>query len=122
MAKSEQDKGYVAKATLKDFRVSPRKARLVADMIRGQHVERALEMLECSDKKTAPIIKKLLMSAIANATEGSDIDADELFVKRAWVDEGKKYKRWLPRAHGRATPLRKRHSHITVILDEVGAQ
>ena len=122
MAKSDQEQGYVAKATLKNFRVSPRKARLVADLIRGQHVERALEILECSDKKTAPVIKKLLISAISNATERTDIDADELFVKRAWVDEGRKYKRWLPRAHGRATPLRKRHSHITVVLDEVGAQ
>ncbi|MCL4142983.1 UNVERIFIED_CONTAM: hypothetical protein GTU68_047079 [Idotea baltica] len=90
-------------------------------MIRGQHVERALEILECCDKKSGPVIKKLLISAISNATDLSDIDADELFIKLAWVDEGKKYKRWLPRAHGRATPLLKRHSHITVVLDEVGA-
>lgn len=120
MAKTEA-KGYLAKATLRNFRVSPRKARLVADLIRGQHVERALEILESCDKKSAPVLRKLLMSAISNATDRTDVDADELFVKSAWVDEGRKYKRWLPRAHGRATPLRKRHSHFTVVLDEVGA-
>ena len=122
MANEQQDAGFVSKASLRNFRVSPRKARLVVDMIRGEQVERALEILDCSEKKTARALKKLLLSAVANATDRSDIDADELFVKRVWVDEGRTFKRVIPRAHGRATPLRKRHSHITVVLDEVGAR
>ena len=119
---SNQDTGFVSKASLRNFRVSPRKARLVVNMIRGQQVERALEILDCSDKKTAAALKKLVLSAVANAVDRSDIDADELFVKKAWVDEGRTFRRMLPRAHGRATPLRKRHSHIHVVLDELGAR
>ncbi len=122
MAKEDTSSGYVSKASLRNYRVSPRKARLVVDLIRGKQVERALEILDCSEKKTAVAMKKLLMSAVANATDRSDIDADELFVKSVWVDEGRTFKRVIPRAHGRATPLRKRHSHITVVLDEVGAR
>ena len=119
MAKSQlQDEGYIAKAQLRNFRVPPRKARLVVDMIRGRRVESALEVLDTCDKKTAPVIKKLLLSAAANAENQSKVDIDELYVKRAWVDEGRVLKRWLPRAHGRATPLLKRFSHITVLLDE----
>lgn len=121
-AKTTEDRGYISKAKLTNTRVSPRKARLVVDMIRGQHVERALDILECCDKKTAPVMKKLLLSAVANATDKEKINVDELYVKSVWVDPGRVYKRSMPRAQGRATPIRKRHSHITVVLDEVGAK
>ena len=114
--------GYISKAVLRNFKTSPRKARLVVDLVRGKEVGDAIEILEASDKKTAPVVKKLLLSAVANATHGnSDIDADELYIKSAWVDEGRTLKRIMPRARGSASPIRKRHSHITVMLDEVGA-
>jgi len=108
----------VAKAILRNVRVSPQKARLVVDQIRGKGVETALGVLSFCDKKTAPLVKKLLLSAVANAQDRADANVDELYVKRAWVDQGRLYRRYLPRAHGRATPLRKRHSTITVLLDE----
>lgn len=110
--------GYVSKAKVKDVRVSPRKARVVVDLIRGKRVNKAIDLLEFCERKTAPVVKKLILSAAANAKEQSNVDIDELVVKRVWVDEGRVLKRFLPRAQGRATPLRKRHSHITVILDE----
>lgn len=110
--------GFVSKAVLKNFRNSPQKARLVADLIRGKECGRAVEILETCTKKSAPVIKKLLLSAVSNARLNSGIDVDELFVKSIWVTEGMKLKRFLPRAQGRATPLIKRHSTITVILDE----
>ncbi|MCB0344775.1 MAG: 50S ribosomal protein L22 [Bdellovibrionales bacterium] len=112
--------GYISKATLRNIRVSPRRARLVVDMVRGKKVEEAINILEFANKKTAPLLKKLLMSAVANAREQSSVDIDELMVKLAWVDEGRTLKRFTPRAHGRATPVLKRHSHITVVLDELG--
>ena len=93
----------------------------MVDLVRGKALGQAVESLDYCSKKTAPLLKKLLLSAAANAKEQSDVDVDELFVSRAWVNEGRVLKRFLPRAHGRATPLRKRHSHITVFLDEIGA-
>ena len=119
MARAKE--GHISKAILRHTRVSPQKARLVVDMVRGQRVERALEILECCDKKTAPLVKKLLLSAVANAKEQSKVDVDELFVKRAWVDAGRTFHRVMPRARGSASPIIKRHSTITVVLDEIGA-
>lgn len=118
MAKGAAQTGCVSRAVLKNFRVPPRKARLVADVIRGHLVEEAIQLLDFCDKKTAPAIRKLLVSAAANAKNVSNVDVDELVVKRIWVNEGRKFKRFMPRAHGRATPIRKRHSTITVMLDE----
>ena len=115
------EQGYISRAVLRDVHVSPRKARLVINAVRGKKVGEALDTLEFSDKKTAPLVKKLLLSAAANAKDQSSVDIDELYIKQAYVDEGRTLKRFLPRAHGRATPIRKRHSHITVVLDEVGA-
>ena len=80
--------------------MSPRKARLVVNMIRGESIERALEILTSCDKKTAPLVRKLLLSAAANAHDRSGVDVDELFVKRAWVDEGRTLSRIMPRARG----------------------
>lgn len=113
-------KKYVSKAVLSNFRVSPRKARLVVDTIRGRSVEEAVNILSFENKKSASVVKKLVLSAAANASRHS-VDVDELYVKAIWVDEAKKAARWLPRAHGRATPIIKRSSTITVVLDEMFA-
>ncbi len=120
--KKQESDGYISKAILREVRVSPRKARLVVDLVRGQDVSSALDILANCDKKTAPMLKKLLMSAVANAESTSKVDIDELFVKRIWVSDGKILRRVIPRAQGRATPIRKRHSTITVMLDEIGAR
>ena len=120
MGSTKTREAHISKATLNNVRVPPRKARLVMNMVRGKKVEKALDILESCDKKTAPIIKKLLMSAVANASEKSKVNIDELFIKSAWVNEGKTIKAIMPRARGSASPIRKRHSRITVLLDEVG--
>jgi large subunit ribosomal protein L22 len=122
MAKIKTKEAHVSKACLRNARVSARKARLVVDMVRGKKVEQALDVLETCDKKTAALLKKLLLSAVANASVGQGVDVDELFIKSVWVDEGKTIKGIMPRARGSASPIRKRHSNITVLLDEVGAR
>jgi large subunit ribosomal protein L22 len=109
-----------SRATTKYLRISPQKARLVVDMIRGQRVEQALGILEFTTKRAARIVAKTLKSAVANAESGQSVDVDALYVKRAYVDEGPVLKRFLPRAHGRATPILKRTSHVTVVVDERG--
>jgi large subunit ribosomal protein L22 len=108
----------VAKAVGRYIRVSPQKARLVIDLIRGKPVEEALNILEYSPKAVARIIAKILRSAIANAEENSEADVDALYISQAFADDGPTQRRYLPRAMGRATPIRKRSSHITIILDE----
>jgi len=100
------------------IRISPFKARLVADMIRGKPVEQALQILSFTPKASAPLLKKVLNSAVANAENKGDIDVDTLFIKSVLVDEGPTWKRFQPRAMGRASPIRKRTSHITIVLDE----
>ena len=113
---------HISKAKLSNARVSPRKARLVVDLVRGKKVERALDLLETCNKKTAPLLKKLILSAVANAGNEQSVDVDELFVKSVWVDEGRTIKGIMPRARGSASPIRKRSSSITVLLDEIGAK
>ena len=105
-------------AHLKEVRISPRKARLVADSVRGLKVESALDRLSLTTKRAAPMVAKLIRSAISNAEQTSTVDVDQLFVKSIYVNEGRTLKRYLPRAQGRATPIRKRSSHITVELQE----
>jgi large subunit ribosomal protein L22 len=95
-------------------RISPQKARLVADQIRGKKVGLALQILEFSPKKAADLIKKLLESAIANAEHNDGADVDELRVAAVMVDEGPTMKRFHARAKGRGTQIIKRSSHITV--------
>lgn len=108
-----------SRSVLKNVRIAPRKARLVLDLVRGKRVQQALDMLRLTNRKAAPIIAKMIQSAIANATEKSAaIDIDRLIVAEGFVDGGATMKRWLPRAQGRATPLRKRTSHITIKLRE----
>lgn len=101
------------------MRVSPRKARLVIDMIRGRYVGESLDILKASPKAVARSIQRILEVAIANAENNEDIaDLDALYVKEAYVDQGPTMKRFRPRAMGRATRIRKRTSHITIVLDE----
>ena len=106
------------RAKLRFVLIAPRKARLVADLIRGKGSEEALNILAFTKKAAAKIIIKLLKSAIANATQKKTIDIDRLYVKRITVDQGPTMKRYQPRALGRATMIRKRTSHITLTLDE----
>lgn len=103
-------------AKLRYSHMSPQKARLVADQIRGLPVGRALQVLEFSPKKAASIIKKVLDSAIANAEHNEGADIDELKVSCVFVDEGPAQKRTMPRAKGRANRILKRTSHITVMV------
>jgi len=99
-------------------RISPQKARLVADQIRGLPVEKAVETLEFSVKKAATLIKKVLNSAMANAENNLGADIDELYVSKIFVDEGPIMKRIQPRAKGRADRILKRTSHITVMVSD----
>ena len=107
-----------ARAVAKYVRISPRKVRLIIDQLRGKRVEEALNLLNFAPQKSAFIVKKLISSAVANAEENTEIDVDTLFVKSIYADEGPTLKRFRPRAMGRATRIRKRTSHITVILEE----
>ena len=107
-----------AKAFLKGTRISPQKARLIADLVRGENAESAINNLRFMPKKAARIIRKLLESAVANASQNEAIDVDTLYVKKIFVDGGSMLKRIRPRAMGRASRILKRTSHITVVLDE----
>ncbi len=99
-------------------RISPRKARLVVDLVRGEKVEEALNILAFTNKTFAQKLTKLINSAVANAQHNTNMDADTLWIKRIYVDGGPVLKRYMPRAMGRTTMIRKRTSHITVVLDE----
>ena len=103
-------------AQLKGAPISAQKARLVADQVRGCHVDEALDLLEFSPKKAARLIKKLLDSAIANAENNEGADVDELVISSVFVDEGRTMKRLRPRAKGRADRIFKRSCHITLLV------
>jgi large subunit ribosomal protein L22 len=115
LARSEVNKRT---SSLKTARISPQKARLVADQVRGLPASRALELLKFSDKKAAQMIYKVLFAAVSNAENNAGDDADELKVKTIMVDEGPTLKRFMARAKGRGTRILKRTSHITVIVGE----
>jgi len=108
-------------AKLRNVRVSARKARLVANLVRGCDVSEAIEILTFTNKKSAPLIRKLVESAVANAEHtaektGEELDVDDLFIDTIFVDAGPSLRRWRPRARGRATRILKKTSHITVTL------
>jgi large subunit ribosomal protein L22 len=107
-----------AKARARFIRISPQKARLVADTIRGKNVAEAITTLRFMPKKGARTLRKVLESAVANASQNEAIDVDTLYVKTIFVDGGPMLKRIRPRAMGRASRILKRTSHITVVLDE----
>ena len=105
-----------ARARLSFARLSPRKTRLVVDMVRGKGIQDALTILRFSPQPSAKLVSKLLQSAVANAEQKGASDVDRLFVKTICVDGGPVLKRFTPRAQGRASKIRKPTSHITVVL------
>lgn len=115
--KSKQNEEPVlVRATAKYVRVSPRKARLVADQIRGKHIDDVRSLLKFSPRAVSSDISKVVESAAANAEANHDLIGDEMVVHAITVDEGPTLKRFRPRAQGRATPIHKRTCHITVAL------
>ena len=107
-----------ARAVSRHLRIAPRKARGVVDLIRGKNVGDALMVLDFLPRKGARLVAKTLKSVIANAESQQRVDVDRLYVRRITVDGGATLKRFMPRAHGRATPIHKRTSHITIVVDE----
>ena len=106
----------VVRASSRHVRVAPRKARLVADQVRGLHIDKARALLEFSPRGASESISKLIESAASNAENNHDLVADEMRIAEITVDEGPTLKRFRPRAQGRATPIHKRTSHIAVAL------
>ncbi|HZO81959.1 MAG TPA: 50S ribosomal protein L22 [Candidatus Binataceae bacterium] len=100
------------------IRISPRKLRLVCDLIVGKKIDQALAVLEFTPKRGAKLVSKTLLSAVANARDQQSVDEDRLYVKRATADTGSTWKRSITRAHMHATPIHKRTSHLTVVVDE----
>ena len=107
------------KAKLSRLRISPRKVRLVIDVVRGMEIEKAQHQLQFMQKGAALPVLKLLNSAVANAVNNSKLEKDNLYIKEITANDGPVLKRWKPRAFGKATQILKRSSHILIILDEI---
>jgi large subunit ribosomal protein L22 len=107
-----------AKAVAKYIRMSSQKVRLVVDLIRGKNIQEARNILLYTRKYAAGVVANVLKSALANAAQNPNIDENILYVKEIYVDQGPSLKRWRARAQGRAAGIKKRTSHITIILDE----
>jgi large subunit ribosomal protein L22 len=107
------------KASLNNIRISPRKVRLTADLVRGLSVENALSQLNFNAKLARFPLIKLINSAVANAVHNFELEKNNLVIKEIRVDGGATLKRWMPKAHGRATPILKKTSHISLILGEI---
>lgn len=107
------------KAKLSNFRQSPRKVRLLADLVRGKTVNEAVDTLAFAAKKAADPMTQLIRSAVANAKNTTETKPEDLYIKTITVDKGIVFKRFMPRAHGRATPIRRRNSHIEVVLGDL---
>jgi large subunit ribosomal protein L22 len=107
-----------ARATAKYIRISPRKTRQVIDLIRGKDVGEALGILKNTSKKASHYIEKVIVSAVANAENNHDMVANDLYISTAFVNEGATMKRYRPRAMGQASRIRKRSSHITIVVSE----
>ena len=106
------------KAVAKYIRITPRKVRIVLDLIRGKNVAEAFAILKFTPKAGADVVEKVLRSAVANAENNFDMDADKLFVKTAYADQGPTLKRIHPRSRGQAFKILKRTSHGTIVVDE----
>ena len=106
------------KAVAKNVRLTPRKVRLVLDLVRGKDVKEALAILKFTPRNTAPVVSKLIKSAVANATNNHQMNEEKLYVKTIYADEARVLKRWMPRAKGSASKILKRSSLITVVVDE----
>ena len=109
----------MARAHVRTVRMSPRKMRVVANMVRGKKVDEAMNMLRLMPKKAAVLIRKLLVSAVANAEHQGEQDVDSLTVKECCIDNGPILKRWMPRAMGRANRIQSRTSHVTVVVENI---
>jgi large subunit ribosomal protein L22 len=107
------------RAVLRHYRMSATKARQVLDLVRGKDVDRAAEILQSTPREGARVVAKVLASAVANARNNDFLDPDDLYVSACYADEGTTIKRWRPRARGRATRIRKRTCHITVIVSRL---
>ena len=107
-----------ARATARFVRISPFKARQVVDLIRGKDVREARAILKYTNKKAAPLIAKVMNSAVANAEHNYDMDSENLYIAEIYVNEGPSLKRIKPRAYGRADLMKRRTSHITVVVKE----
>jgi len=107
------------KASINDLRMSPRKVRLVIDLIRKMPVDAALAQLKFTNKLATEPVAKMIESAIANGVNTYGLDRTNLFIKEIRSDEGTTLKRWMPKAHGRATVIRKRGAHVMVVLGEI---
>jgi large subunit ribosomal protein L22 len=107
-----------AKAHANYVRIAPRKAQLVVDLIRGKSVGEAIAILRHTPKAASPILEKLLNSAIANAEHNYQMNVERLYISQAYVNQGPTLKRYRPRAQGRAFPIKKRTSHITLVVSE----
>ncbi|SHE81229.1 large subunit ribosomal protein L22 [Desulforamulus putei DSM 12395] len=107
-----------ARAVAKFIRVSPRKARMVVDLIRGKKLNEALAILRYTPNKAAAAVTKVVKSAAANAEHNYDMDKDELVISKIYVDQGPSLKRVMPRAMGRADIIKRRTSHITVVVSD----
>ncbi|MEC9400366.1 MAG: 50S ribosomal protein L22 [Myxococcota bacterium] len=120
MGKQSKNEHRANQATLRMVRIAPRKVRLVIDLIRGKSVDEALNILQFTQKRAAPLVSKLIESALSNIenSEQLDWDADDLVVAKAYANEGPTLRRFKPRAQGRATRINKRTSHITIVLEQ----
>ena len=107
----------MARAVLRRFRESPRKVRMVADMIRGRSVDDAMSILRLQQRKAAKMLSKVLGSAIANAAENEKADVEKRVVSKVFIDGGPVSKKWMPRSMGRANRINSRTSHVTVVVD-----
>lgn len=106
------------RATAKYIRVTPRKVKIVVDLIRGKQVDQALAILAYTPKSAASYVEKLLNSAIANAENNLEMDRSSLYVAEAYANQGPTLKRYWARSHGRADMIKKHTSHITIVLDQ----
>lgn len=107
-----------AKACAKHIRISPRKARQVVDLVRGKNIDEAYAILQFTPHKGSDIVKEVIKSAVANAEHNYEMDTEALFISSAFVDQGPSLKRYKPRSHGRADGIKKRTSHITIMVSE----
>lgn len=117
-AQRRENKDRRPRAIARHVRISSRKVKVVIDLIRGKSVNEAKSILMYTTKAAAPVVEKLLDSAVANAENNLDLSRDNLVVAEVFADQGPTLKRFRPRAHGRASRINKRTSHITIILDQ----
>ena len=107
-----------AKAVVRHVSMSPRKMRVIANLVRGKRVEEAMSLLKLMPKKGAYVIRKLLISAVANAEQQGEVDVDTLLIRDCNVDNGPILKRWMPRSMGRANRINHKTSHLTVVVSD----